>query len=134
MKESLSIEKRVRILVVDDHALTRNMVKSILKGLGYDHVYQAENGEAAVRRIFEGNIDLVICDWNMPGLTGIDVLKEVRADDAYKKLPFLMLTAEAYRENIAEAMRYGVSDYISKPFTSEVLGEKLSAVLKKNFQ
>ena len=131
MAELSPAEKRVRILVVDDHVATRNLVKSILKGLGYDHIAQAESGELAIRRIFEGNIDLVICDWNMPGLSGIDVLKEVRADEAYKNLPFLMLTAEAYRENITQAMQLGVSDYISKPFTAEVLGEKLAAILKK---
>ena len=132
MAELTPAEKRVRILVVDDHAATRNLVKSILKGYGYDNIAQAESGELAIKRIFEGNIDEVICDWNMPGLSGVDVLREVRADEAYQTLPFLMLTAEAYRENITQAMQLGVSDYISKPFTAEILGEKLSAVLKKS--
>jgi two-component system, chemotaxis family, chemotaxis protein CheY len=114
-------KKSAVILVVDDHHVTRNLVKSILKGIGYEHVLQAENGHAAIKMIFDEKIDLVICDWNMPSLSGLDVLKKIRSDAKYKNLPFLMLTAEAYRENVSAALQLGVTDYMIKPFTAETL-------------
>ena len=129
--KDLAVDKNIHILVVDDHPLTRNMVKSILKGVGFDNVYQAENGHLAVTRIFEEDIGLVICDWNMPNLSGLEVLRQIRADERFKELPFLMLTAEAYRENIVEAVKSGVTDYMIKPFTAEILMKKIEAVLHK---
>lgn len=122
-------DKDLTILVVDDHPMTRNMVKAILKGLGFDNIVQAENGEFAVQRIFEDQVDLVICDWNMPHMSGLEVLKRVRSEEKFKALPFLMLTAEAYRENVNAAMTSGVTDYIVKPFTAETLANKLEGVL-----
>jgi two-component system chemotaxis response regulator CheY len=119
----------IRILVVDDHALTREMVGSILKGLGFTSLEQAEDGYVALQKIQNSVFDLVICDWNMPRMSGLEVLHDVRSRQATKKMPFLMLTAEAYRENVVEAMKAGVSDYISKPFTAEVLGRKIQSVL-----
>ena len=120
----------VRILVVDDHMLTRDMVKSILRGLGYTNIVQAENGHVALNKIEEEEIGLVICDWNMPNLSGLEVLQEVRRIRGTKELPFLMLTAEAYRENVAVAVQAGVSDYIAKPFTADTLGEKVERILR----
>ncbi len=122
--------KDVKILVVDDHAITRNMVKAILKGLGYDNIHQAENGLNAIKYLQEDSFNVVICDWNMPSMSGLEVLQQVRKMQEYQKIPFLMLTAEAYRENVSAALESGVTDYIVKPFTAEILANKLGNVLK----
>ncbi|MCO6430343.1 MAG: response regulator [Deltaproteobacteria bacterium] len=129
MTESKSNNLEPNVLIADDHAVIRNMVRAILKGIGIENVATAENGSTALQRILEGDIDFVICDWNMPVMSGIDVLRRVRADERFAKLPFLMLTAEAYRENVVEAVSLGVSDYVSKPFTAEVLSEKVMKLL-----
>ncbi len=118
------------ILVVDDHSLTRDMVGSILKSIGFSNLVLADNGLSALQKMEDNHFDLVICDWNMPRLTGLALLKEVRAKKEFQKLPFLMLTAEVYKENILEAINAGVSDYISKPFTAEVLEKKINRLLK----
>lgn len=132
MSLSEGIDTSIVILVVDDHSLTRAMVREILKGLGFENVIQAENGTNAVKKIFEEHVDLVICDWNMPTFSGLEVLRQVRADPRFRELPFLMLTAEAYRENVTEAVKAGVSDYMIKPFTAEILANKVQSVLMKN--
>jgi len=131
MQELETVDKEILVLVVDDYALTREMLRSILKQLGFANVISVEDGKSALAKIREQNVGLVICDWNMPGLSGLEVLRAVRADKRYGKLPFLMLTAEAYRENVMEAVKAGVSDYIAKPFTAQTLAEKLAAVLPK---
>ncbi len=118
------------ILVADDHSLTRSMVKAILRGVGFEHITQAEDGLQAVQQIATGTIDVVICDWNMPKATGLEVLRTIRSDARFQELPFLMLTAEAYRENIIAASHAGVSTYVIKPFTADVLLSKLEEVLK----
>lgn len=125
--------RQLKILIVDDHALTRTMVKAILRGIGFEHVVQAESGANAVQVVMSEPVDLVICDWNMPDGNGIEVLRTLRADTRFKKLPFLMLTAEAYRENVTAAMEAGVTDYVIKPFTSDVLIDKLETTLRKVF-
>lgn len=125
--------REVRILVVDDHSLTRTMVRAILKGIGFEHVQQAECGHGAMEIILNDEIDLVICDWNMPDGNGFELLELVRSREKYQSLPFVMLTAESYRENVVAAMKAGVTDYIIKPFTADVLAEKLTKVLKKSF-
>jgi len=117
-------------LIADDHSITRSMIKAILKGVGFENVVHAENGFEAVQVILGQKIDVVICDWNMPKVTGLEVLCKVRSDNRFKDLPFLMLTAEAYRENILAAMEAGTSTYVVKPFTADVLLEKLEEVLK----
>jgi two-component system chemotaxis response regulator CheY len=118
------------ILVADDHSLTRSMVKAILRGVGFENITQAEDGLEAVHEIASGKIDVVICDWNMPKASGLEVLRTARSDARFKELPFLMLTAEAYRENILAAAQAGVSTYVIKPFTADVLLSKLEEVLK----
>jgi two-component system chemotaxis response regulator CheY len=123
--------KDLNILVVDDHSLTRTMVKAILRGIGFDNITQAESGAEAVEIVMSQPVDIVICDWNMPDGNGLEVLRTLRADARFKKLPFLMLTAEAYRENVVAALQAGVSDYVVKPFTSDVLIEKLDLVLRR---
>lgn len=118
------------ILVVDDQAMTRTMLKGTLKNLGYDQVISAEDGADALDRLSRDPFDLIICDWNMPVIKGIDVLRRVRADERTKKIPFIMLTAEANIECVKAAVAAGVTDYIAKPFTSEVLAKKVHHVLK----
>ncbi len=129
--QSSTIDKSITVLVVDDYALTREMVKSILRQLGFLNVVSVENGAIALKVVKEQEIGLVICDWNMPGLSGIAVLRELRSDERYRDTPFLMLTAEAYRENVVEALKAGVTDYVAKPFTAADLSEKIDLALTK---
>ena len=124
-----TFDKSMKVLVVDDYALTRDMVKAILRQLGFQNIVGVEDGVLALQAIREEKIGLVICDWNMPRLSGLGVLREVRSIEKEKDLPFLMLTAEAYRENVVEAMKAGVSDYVVKPFTAQALSEKIEKVL-----
>ena len=122
--------KDLTVLVVDDHFPTRDMVKTILREFGFTKVLQADNGANALQRLEENEVDLVICDWNMPGTSGIELLRSLRKKDRYQNLPFLMVTAEVYKENVQEAIRLGVTDYIAKPFTAETLLQKIMATLK----
>ena len=131
MSNSDLIDHNVSILVVDDQALTRSMVKSILKGLGYAVVLVAESANIAMELLENEKVDLIICDWNMPQMTGLEFLKKVRSIPSLRKIPFLMLTAEAYRENVSAAIAAGVTDYIAKPFTPDVLAEKVEKTLRK---
>jgi two-component system chemotaxis response regulator CheY len=119
-----------RILVVDDFSTMRRIVKGILKRLGYREIDEAEDGQMALKRLKETRYQLIICDWNMPVMTGLDLLKAVRSDEELKGIPFLMVTAEAKKENILEAIQAGVSNYIVKPFTEEVLSKKLEDIFK----
>jgi two-component system chemotaxis response regulator CheY len=130
MVESSSHNKDKKILVVDDYALTREMVRSILKNVGYKDVVHAVNGRTALAELEKETFDLIICDWNMPGLTGYDVLQKVRKSEINNNIPFLLLTAEAERDNVVKAIQSGVSDFISKPFTPGVLLEKVEAIFK----
>ena len=125
------IDKTIKILVVDDQAPTRQLVRSILRSIGFSEIAQAENGQLAIEYINHNDVGLVICDWNMPLVTGLEVLKAVRSIESLKRIPFIMLTAEAYRESLAAAVQAGVTDYISKPFTAETLISKISGVFKK---
>ncbi|NLF25429.1 MAG: response regulator [Deltaproteobacteria bacterium] len=125
----------IRILVVDDYAMTRSMVQSILKSAGFRNITQADDGATAVRRLREQKFDLVICDWRMPKMSGVDFLKYVRSLDSHKHVPFLMLTAEVTHSAVKEAVEAGVTDYIAKPFTADVLLQKvfkLMAVISEN--
>jgi len=126
-----TIDKTIKVLVVDDYGLTRDMVKAILRQLGFLNITGAEDGAMALQMIREDRFGLVICDWNMPRLSGIGVLRAVRAQERDKDVPFLMLTAEAYKENVVEAMKAGANDYVVKPFTSQVLCDKVNKVLSK---
>ena len=121
-------DKDIQILSVDDFSTMRRIVRNLLKQLGYYNVDEAENGDAALELIREKKYGLIISDWNMPGKSGIELLREVRNDPELKDIPFLMVTAEAEKENVLEAMQAGVSNYILKPFTAKILEEKLRAV------
>lgn len=121
-------DKDIKILSVDDFSTMRRIVKNLLKQLGYYNVDEAENGEAALEMIRDKKYDLIISDWNMPVKTGIQLLRDVRGDPALKAIPFLMVTAEAEKDNVLEAMEAGVNNYILKPFTAKVLEDKLRSI------
>jgi two-component system chemotaxis response regulator CheY len=129
--DKLIFDPKIRILVVDDQPFIRNIVKAILKGFGLNEITTVDDGHRAIETLKEGNFDVVICDWNMPVVPGIDVLRFVRSMGHHHKIPFIMLTAEAYRENITLAIEAGATDYISKPFTPEIIGAKLSRALAR---
>ncbi len=119
----------VRFLVVDDFSTMRRMVRSVLHELGYNDVVEADDGNAALPILKQGSIDFLVTDINMPGMQGIELLKAVRADPKLSKLPVLLVTAEAKREQIVEAARAGVNGYVVKPFTAQVLKEKIEKIL-----
>ena len=119
----------MKFLVVDDFATMRRIIKSVLNELGYSNVTEADDGSTALPLLRDGDFDFLITDWNMPGMPGLDLLKAVRANARLAKLPVLMVTAEAKREQIVEAVQAGVNGYIIKPFTAEVLKEKLAKIL-----
>ena len=120
----------MQILVVDDFSTMRRIVRNLLKELGYVNIDEAEDGAAALSKLKRDKFDFVVSDWNMPNMTGIELLKAIRADEALKHLPVLMITAEARKENIIEAAQAGASGYIVKPFTAATLDEKIEKVFK----
>ena len=120
----------MKFLIVDDFATMRRMVKSVLNELGYSHVTEADDGSTALPLLRDGDFDFLITDWNMPGMPGLDLLKAVRANPKLAKLPVLMLTAEAKRDQIVEAAQAGVNGYVIKPFTADVLKKKLTKILE----
>lgn len=122
------MNKDLKFLVVDDFSTMRRIVKNLLHDLGYPNVTEADDGKTALPMLQTGNFDFLITDWNMPGMPGIDLLKAVRADPKLAKLPVLMLTAEAKREQIVEAAQAGVNGYVIKPFTAATLKEKLDKI------
>jgi two-component system chemotaxis response regulator CheY len=120
----------MKFLVVDDYSTMRRIVKNLLHDLGYAQVTEADDGNTALPMLKAGEFDFLITDWNMPGMPGLDLLKAVRADDRLAKLPVLMLTAEAKREQIVEAAQAGVNGYVIKPFTAATLKEKIDKILE----
>ncbi|MCX6125284.1 MAG: chemotaxis response regulator CheY [Proteobacteria bacterium] len=119
----------MKILVVDDFPTMRRIVKTLLRQNGYTNFVEAEDGAQGLKMLGEqSDIEFIVSDWNMPNMTGLEFLKAVRADARYKHLPFLMVTAEAEKENIIEAVKSGVSNYVVKPFTGQTLQEKLAKV------
>lgn len=124
-------DKNMSILVVDDFPTMRRIVRSLLKELGFNNVDEAEDGQDALARMQGGQFEFVISDWNMPHMDGLDLLKQVRADDSLKDIPVLMITAEAKKENIIAAAKAGANGYIVKPFTAATLEEKLNKILDK---
>jgi two-component system chemotaxis response regulator CheY len=126
------MNKSMNILVVDDFPTMRRIVRSLLKELGFTNIEEAEDGNEALGKLRGGDrFELVVSDWNMPNLDGLDMLKEIRSDDALKELPVLMVTAEAKKENIIAAAKAGASGYVVKPFTAATLDEKLSKIFEK---
>ncbi len=126
------VDKRMKILVVDDFASMRQVVKKTLISMGFSNICEAAGGADAMRKMTEeDSIGLIISDWNMPNVTGLDLLTFVRSNNDLAKVPFLMITAEGKPENIIQAAKAGVSQYIVKPFTAEALQQKLEAVFSK---
>ena len=125
------MDKNMKILVVDDFSTMRRIIKNLLRDLGFNNTSEADDGQTALPMLQSGNFDFLVTDWNMPGMTGIELLKAVRADAKLASLPVLMVTAEQKREQIVEAAQAGVNGYIVKPFTAEVLREKLDKIFER---
>ena len=123
------MQQNLNFLVVDDFSTMRRIIKNLLHDLGYANVTEADDGNTALPLLKEGKFDILITDWNMPGMPGLELLKLVRADARLGKMPVLMLTAEAKREQIVEAVQAGVSGYVIKPFTAVTLKEKIDKIL-----
>lgn len=123
-------DPNMKILVVDDMVTMRRIVKNILKQLGFSNVDEAENGQEALQKLRTDTFGFVVSDWNMPVMTGIDLLRAIRADEKLKPTPVLMVTAEAQQSNLVEAVQAGVNNYIVKPFTAETLQEKIAKIFK----
>jgi two-component system, chemotaxis family, chemotaxis protein CheY len=121
-------DKTMQVLVVDDFSTMRRIIKNILRQLGFSNIHEADDGTTAWEVLNKNKIDFVISDWNMPQMTGIDLLRKVRASDEFANMPFLMVTAEGLQENIIEAVQAKVSNYIVKPFTAETLGQKIDKI------
>jgi two-component system, chemotaxis family, chemotaxis protein CheY len=124
-------DKNLRFLVVDDFSTMRRIVRNLLKELGFTNVDEAEDGVAALQKLHNGAFQFVITDWNMPNMTGLELLQNIRAHEGLKGLPVLMITAEAKKENIIEAAQSGASGYIVKPFTAVTLEEKMNKIFEK---
>ncbi|HET57477.1 MAG TPA: response regulator [Deltaproteobacteria bacterium] len=125
------MDKAGKVLVVDDFSTMRKVIRNLLKQLGYENIVEAEDGVAALEVLRSQKIDFVISDWNMPNMSGLELLKQVRADGSLSKTPFLMVTAETLKDNVVEAVKAGVDNYIVKPFTADVLSEKIGQIEKK---
>ncbi len=121
----------MKILIVDDFSTMRRIIKNLLRDLGFENTFEADDGNTALPMLQAGGFDFLVTDWNMPGMSGIDLLKAVRADDRLSAMPVLMVTAEQKREQIVEAANAGVNGYIVKPFTAVTLKEKLDKIFER---
>ncbi|MEJ2230046.1 MAG: chemotaxis response regulator CheY [Nitrospirales bacterium] len=119
------IDTGIKVLVVDDMSTMRRILKNVLRQIGFSDIIESENGQDALKKLKAGDFGLVVSDWNMPVMPGIELLRAIRADSDLKTLPFLMVTGESQKENLIEAVQVGVSSYVVKPFTAEVLQGKL---------
>ena len=125
----MSGQESLNFLVVDDFSTMRRIIKNVLNDLGYANVTEADDGSTALPLLKAGQFDFLITDWNMPGMPGLELLRHVRSDERLARMPVLMLTAEAKREQIVEAAQAGVSGYIIKPFVAATLKEKIDKIL-----
>jgi len=123
------MDKSIKILVVDDFSTMRRIIRNLLRDLGFNNTYEADDGQSALPLVKSGEYDFLITDWSMPGMNGIDLLKEIRATPEVASLPVLMVTADATREQILAAVEAGVNDFIVKPFTAAVLESKITKIL-----
>jgi two-component system chemotaxis response regulator CheY len=122
---------KMKILVVDDFSTMRRIVKNILRQLGYLSITEADDGTTALEVLRKEKIDFIISDWNMPQMSGLELLKAVRSSEEWKEMPFLMVTAEGQKEHVIEAVKYRVNNYIVKPFTPEVMFEKINKIFEE---
>ena len=125
------MDQNMKILTVDDFSTMRRIIRNMLRQLGYTNVVEAEDGVEALSLLQREKVDFVISDWNMPNMSGLGLLKAIRADDNLKPIPVLLVTAEALKENVVEAVKAGVNNYVVKPFTAETLKEKIDAIFKE---
>ena len=121
----------MKILIVDDFSTMRRIIKNLLRDLGFTNTSEADDGLTAPPMLQSGAFDFLVTDWNMPGMSGIDLLRQVRQDERLKSLPVLMVTAEAKREQIIEAAQAGVNGYVVKPFTAQALKEKIEKIFER---
>ncbi len=124
----MGIDTSIKVLVVDDFATMRRIVKGVLKQLGFSEIIEAEDGDIAFKELKKEKVGLIVSDWNMPNMSGLDLLKAVKGDDKLKDIPFLMVTAEGQKENVVQAVQAGVNNYIVKPFTPETFSAKLEKI------
>ncbi len=125
------MDKNMKILVVDDFSTMRRIIKNLLRDLGFTNTEEADDGVTALPMLQTGRFDFLVTDWNMPGMTGLDLLKEVRKDANLVSMPVLMVTAESKREQIIEAAQAGVNGYVVKPFTAATLQEKIDKIFER---
>ncbi|MES3006140.1 MAG: chemotaxis response regulator CheY [Pseudomonadota bacterium] len=125
------MNKNMKILIVDDFSTMRRIIKNLLRDLGFTNTSEADDGNSALPMLQHGDYDFLVTDWNMPGMTGIDLLRACRADDRLKSLPVLMVTAEAKRDQIIAAAQAGVNGYVVKPFTAAALQEKIEKIFER---
>ena len=125
------MDKNMKILVVDDFSTMRRIVKNLLRDLGFTNTHEADDGSTAWPMLQSGDFDFVVTDWNMPGMTGIELLQKIRTDDRLKTVPVLMVTAEAKRDQIVAAAQAGVNGYVVKPFTAAALKEKIEKIFER---
>ena len=125
------IDFGIKVLVADDFATMRKIIRNILKQIGFDNIVEAEDGQAALQIVKHDRIGLVVTDWNMPNMTGLELLQKIRENPETKTVPVLMVTAEGMKDNVIAAVKAGVNNYIVKPFTAETLQEKIEQIFKK---
>jgi two-component system, chemotaxis family, chemotaxis protein CheY len=125
----MSVDKNMKIMIVDDYSTMLRILRNLLRQLEFNNVEEANNGGDALHKLREGQYNLIISDWNMAPMTGLELLKEVRADAKLKHIPFIMVTAESKTDNVIAAKQAGVSNYIVKPFNAETLKSKMASVL-----
>ncbi len=123
------MDLNIKILVVDDFATMRRIIKGTLRQIGFTNIIEADDGDVALERLKDNKVGLILADWNMPNMTGFDLLKAVRSDESLNAIPFIMVTAEGQKDNVVEAVKAGVSNYLIKPFTPEDLKEKIEKAL-----
>jgi two-component system chemotaxis response regulator CheY len=131
MEQATIADPNTKFLVVDDFSTMRRIIRNLLKELGFTNVDEAEDGLIALGKLKSGSFQFVVCDWNMPNMDGLTLLQTVRAEPEISKIPFLMVTAEAKKENIIAAAQAGANGYIVKPFTAATLDEKLVKIFEK---
>ena len=127
----MNLDKNMKILIVDDFSTMRRIIKNLLRDLGFTNTSEADDGNTALPILKKGGFDFLITDWNMPGMTGIELLKAVRAEPELQDLPVMMVTAESKRDQIIEAAQAGVNGYIVKPFTAVTLKEKIDKIFER---
>jgi len=125
------LDNNMKILIVDDFSTMRRIIKNLLRDLGFNNTQEADDGKTALPMLQASDFDFLVTDWNMPGMTGIELLKAVRADEKLASMPVLMVTAEQKRDQIVEAAQAGVNGYIVKPFTAATLKEKIDKIFER---